>query len=117
MQNSRMKDFYDLWTLARQFEFDGETLSRAIRNTFDRRKTALPKESPVALPEQFVSDAAKQKQWSSFLAKAGVEAPALAEVAKLIEVFLSAPALAAAQSREFHTKWTPRGPWRKQKGA
>ena len=42
--NSRMKDFYDLWTLARQFEFDGQVLSEAIRATFDRRQTPLPEQ-------------------------------------------------------------------------
>ena len=31
MANSRMKDFYDLWVLARGFAFDGPTLSGAIR--------------------------------------------------------------------------------------
>lgn len=33
--NSRMKDFYDLWLLARQFDFDGPTLATAIRRTFE----------------------------------------------------------------------------------
>ncbi|MBI2294361.1 MAG: nucleotidyl transferase AbiEii/AbiGii toxin family protein [Betaproteobacteria bacterium] len=91
MQNSRMKDFYDLWALARQFEFDGDTLANAIRNTFDRRKTALATAPPVALLEKFTADEAKQKQWSSFLAKAGLEAPGLPEVRSVIEAFLSAP--------------------------
>ncbi len=116
MQNSRMKDFYDLWALARQFEFDGDTLANAIRNTFDRRKTALPTAAPVALSEQFVADAAKQKQWSGFLAKAGIEAPGLPETVKVIEEFLSPPTLAAAQRRIFHAKWKPPGPWREIKG-
>jgi predicted nucleotidyltransferase component of viral defense system len=31
--NSRMKDFFDLWTLANALEFDGASLSRAIRAT------------------------------------------------------------------------------------
>lgn len=44
--NSRMKDFYDLWTLARQFSFEGATLSAAIEATFDRRKTPLPTDAP-----------------------------------------------------------------------
>ena len=116
MQNSRMKDFYDLWALARQFEFDGDTLANAIRNTFDRRKTALATAPPVALLEKFAADEAKQKQWSSFLAKAGLEAPGLPEVRSAIEAFLSAPALAAAQGQGFHAKWMPPGPWRMQKG-
>ena len=50
MQNSRMKDFYDLWIMAREFEFEGAVLSHAIRNTFDRRKTAIPADEPVVLP-------------------------------------------------------------------
>ena len=36
--NSRMKDFYDLRRLAASAEFDGPTLARAIRATFERRK-------------------------------------------------------------------------------
>jgi len=42
--NSRMKDFYDLWVMAEQFEFDGGVLQTAIINTLQRRKTLLPKE-------------------------------------------------------------------------
>ena len=33
--NSRMKDFYDVWRLSRQFEFDDSVLSEAIKQTFD----------------------------------------------------------------------------------
>jgi hypothetical protein len=32
--NSRMKDFYDIWLLSRQFNFDGVKLSEAVRLTF-----------------------------------------------------------------------------------
>jgi hypothetical protein len=31
--NSRMKDFFDIWLLSRQFEFNGLTLSDAIQKT------------------------------------------------------------------------------------
>ena len=31
MLNSRLKDFYDLWLLARQFNFDGSRLAEAIK--------------------------------------------------------------------------------------
>ena len=34
MTNSRMKDFYDVWTMSCNLEFDGPTLARAIRATF-----------------------------------------------------------------------------------
>lgn len=39
LDNTRMKDYYDLWMLSREFAFDGKPLSGAIRATFDRRKT------------------------------------------------------------------------------
>jgi len=42
--NSRMKDFYDIWLLSRQFGFDGKTLSEAIRLTLEQRGTELPDE-------------------------------------------------------------------------
>jgi hypothetical protein len=39
--NSRLKDFFDLWLLSRQFEFDGRLLSEAIARTFEDRKTVM----------------------------------------------------------------------------
>ena len=39
LRNTRMKDFYDVWKLSQQFEFDGETMVEAIRATFSRRQT------------------------------------------------------------------------------
>ncbi len=56
MANSRMKDFYDLWVIAREFDFDGETLSEAIRNTFSRRQTPLPGHTPPGLSAEFHED-------------------------------------------------------------
>ena len=42
--NSRMKDFYDIWLLSRQFDFDGAKLAMAIQLTFEQRGTKLPLE-------------------------------------------------------------------------
>ena len=66
--NSRMKDFDDLWLLARQFDFDGPTLATAIRRTFENRKTAVAS-LPTALTPSFGGDAGKQAQWQGFLRK------------------------------------------------
>lgn len=35
--NSRMKDFYDIWLLSRQFDFAGENMAEAIRGSGRRR--------------------------------------------------------------------------------
>lgn len=51
--NSRMKDFYDLWMLARQFKFQGPVLCQAIQATFERRRAPVPADVPVALSAEF----------------------------------------------------------------
>ncbi len=60
--NSRMKDFFDLWLLSRQFEFDGVTLATAVTRTFENRQTAIT-DHPVALTPSFANDSVKQTQW------------------------------------------------------
>jgi hypothetical protein len=67
--NSRMKDFYDVWLLSRIFEFDGRTLTMAIRNTFHRRSTPVPDDVPVAFRDEFTRSTEKNTQWKAFLRK------------------------------------------------
>jgi hypothetical protein len=83
--------------LARDFDFDGALLARAVRATFDRRKTTLPTTTPVALTPAFAEDATKKTQWSGFVRmKAGVrDAGSLAETIADVRAFVEAPASAA----------------------
>ena len=112
MANSRMKDFYDLWVLARGFEFDGPTLSTAIRATFRRRRTALPTAAPLALTAEFAEDAAKRKQWEAFLRKSKLDVGAvLAEVVAVLGDFLTPPVQALAAGEPFERNWPTGGPW------
>jgi hypothetical protein len=67
--NTRIKDFYDIWSLSRVREFDGATLAAAILATFRRRATPLPQDAPPALTEAFSGDPAKQRLWQAFLRK------------------------------------------------
>ena len=111
--NSRMKDFFDLWTLAQRFEFDGRTLCQAIQATFARRQTPLPSASPLALIPEFANDRNKQVQWRAFLRKgnlldAAIELP---NVTAALEPFLMPPTLALAEKREFVLRWPPGGTW------
>jgi len=69
MSNSRLKDFYDLYFLTLNFQFESEILTKAIGATFERRKTELPKYLPIALTDEFALDPGKQTQWKSFLRK------------------------------------------------
>ncbi len=55
MANTRLKDFYDIWLIARTFQFQKPILVEAVRRTFERRETALPAEMPSGLSEEFVA--------------------------------------------------------------
>ncbi|HEX7712274.1 MAG TPA: nucleotidyl transferase AbiEii/AbiGii toxin family protein [Sphingomonadaceae bacterium] len=57
--NSLMKDFYDIWLLAKSFRFEDDRLARAIAATFARRMTPLSVELPDALSTEFAADPAK----------------------------------------------------------
>lgn len=71
-QNSRMKDFFDVWFLAANFDFDSNVLRDAIANTFRRRGTPLPKERPLPLTDVFTKSPTKRTQWKAFVAKSGL---------------------------------------------
>ncbi|MCX5742526.1 MAG: nucleotidyl transferase AbiEii/AbiGii toxin family protein [Proteobacteria bacterium] len=112
MANSRMKDFYDVAMLARDFDFDGALLARAIRATFERRKTILPTTTPVALTAAFAEDSTKKTQWSGFVRKAGVrDAGSLVETIATVRVFVEAPLAAAANDTPVPDTWRAGGGW------
>jgi predicted nucleotidyltransferase component of viral defense system len=114
MANTRMKDFYDLWMLARQFDFEGERLAQAIAATFERRRTPIPAEAPLALTSEFHGDAAKETQWRAFLRRGSVaEAAELATVVELIAAFVMPPAAAAGVADAFAGRWQKGGPWKR----
>lgn len=112
--NSRMKDFYDVWTLARQFEFDGALLSSAIRATFERRQTPIPTAPPLALTADFASDQSKATQWKAFLKKGRLveTPPSFTEVVQLLQDFLMPPTIAIRETPLWPYSWTVRE-WRK----
>ena len=64
--NSRMKDFFDIWVLARTGQFRGAELSLAIEQTFSRRGTSLVA-NPICFTEEFAMNSGKAAQWTAFL--------------------------------------------------
>ncbi len=66
--NSRMKDFYDIWILSRQFGFAGPTLAQAVTATFANRGTTVTAE-PVALTTEFSENEVANTQWRAFVRK------------------------------------------------
>lgn len=110
--NSRMRDFFDVWALAQQFDFDGRVLAEAVRETFARRAIeVVPR--PVAFTEEFAGDTAKAAQWRGFVRKSrlrGVPGE-LAEVVEAIAAFLRPVTEALHQNGEFEGHWQAPGPW------
>lgn len=88
MLNSRMKDFFDLWVLAKYSDFDGPVLSRAVAATFERRRTDIPQGILIGLSDEFINDAQNEKQWLAFLRKNALDPMPLAVVIADLREFL-----------------------------
>lgn len=110
--NSRMKDFYDVWLLARQFDFEGKQLGEAIRLTFDKRGVPLPEEI-IAFTDSFTSD--KQVAWTAFRKRLEQESipESFAEVVAVVDRFLSPVVKAVIAKRHVPGNWIAPGPWQR----
>lgn len=112
--NSRMKDFFDIWLMLRQFDFDGATLSAAITKTFSTRGTSIQPE-PIALTSTFAKDTEKAVQWRGFIRKNRLtDVPQnFPEVITAIASFLGPIAKTLAGGHSFRETWKAPGPWHK----
>lgn len=66
-ENSRYKDFYDLFVLAKTHDFLRYDLTEALKATFENRHTSLGK--VAAFEEDFPNDVVRQSRWNSFVRK------------------------------------------------
>lgn len=112
--NSRMKDFFDIWLILRQYDFEGPKLATAIVKTFSVRGTGITTE-PVALTNSFAEDPAKAAQWRGFIRKNRLTnvSPDLGEVVKAIAAFLGPIIKSLAADEPFKATWKAPGPWAK----
>lgn len=112
--NSRMKDFFDIWLLSRQFDFEGQRLALAIEKTFSTRGTDVQSE-PNALTNSFAADPAKVAQWRGFIRKNRMTniPQDFREVIEAIALFLEPTAKTLVAKKPFEATWKAPGPWRK----
>lgn len=66
LANSRMKDFYDIWTIVNRFQIRPEKIAPVIREVFKNRKTIV-REIPKAFSEAFYKTPKTLERWDSFL--------------------------------------------------
>lgn len=107
LANTRMKDFYDIWMLSRNYDFDGERLCRAIAATFERRRTAIPEEVPDALTPAFSTDTTKQRQWEAFVRDLAADVPSLETIVKDLAGFLMPHARRSSRQKAAADRDTP----------
>lgn len=110
MLNSRLKDYFDIWLLTENFDFDYIMLKTAIQKTFHRRGIALPTRPPAGLTSAFSDDPVKQSQWNGFLKRVSppCSPDSLTSATKRISSFLS-PVLST--SGEHPSLWKASQGW------
>ena len=114
MQNSRMKDFHDIWALSETFSFDGSLLREAIRACFARRATDWTTQTPLALTSTFYADTRLNRLWSDYRTSTNpVIAPpdAFDVIGERIFSFLAPVRESVLADSPFDTNWPPGGPW------
>lgn len=113
-RNSRIKDYFDLHYLANRFEFDGATLAESIRRTFERRKTAIPKEDPFGLTAEYWDNPTRITQVRAFTRRANLEVglDAGKEVLGMLRPFLLPILENLREGGKTAGTWPPGGPWR-----
>ena len=103
--SSRMKDYYDIYYLANKFDFDGATLTEALKKTFENRGHSFTIEQFEQVMS-FDNDEAMQKKWKAFVRKIDIKTDDYSTVLKTIKVFLTKPFTAAVKSKKFTPKWS-----------
>jgi predicted nucleotidyltransferase component of viral defense system len=111
--NSRMKDLYDLYVIAGQFDFDGETLTRAIQATFERRRTDIVTALPAGLAPRFFADDTRSERWRAYCDRNTLPgAPRnMQQVGERLRSFLGPVWRALADKDQALGQWRAGGPW------
>ncbi len=104
--NSRMKDFFDIYSLSFSYNFDGPKLQKAIETTFDRRQTPLNR-LPQVFREKFHEDKSKQRQWTGYLRNSRLvdTSKDFAEIMRRITIFLKPMVISIMEQKKLEKSW------------
>ena len=101
---SRMKDFYDIYYLARTFDFDGARLQKAIFETLQNRGTPYDRDSFQRIAA-LADDEAMQKRWKYFLKNIKDDTLEFSVVIAEIQTFLEPVFDAVVNEDEWQKQW------------
>ena len=102
---SRMKDFYDIYYLARTFDFDGARLQKAIFETLQNRGTPYDRASFQRIAA-LSNDEAMQKRWKYFLKNIKDDTLEFSVVIAEIQTFLEPVFDAVMNKDKWQKQWT-----------
>jgi hypothetical protein len=109
--NSRMKDFFDIYSLSGQFDLDGRIVYQAIFETFQRRGTVYNKNAYV-FTDEFKILPEKQLQWKAYLKRSVHQDLKFEKVIDAVKTFLLPVYESLVMDKEFFGNWSSRqGIW------
>ena len=106
MDNTRLKDYFDIWALTETFPFELALLATAMSRTLARKGFSLPTEWPDGLTDAYATNPMKLSQWNAFLRKTQpqIRPDSLSAAVTRIRTFL-APVISGALRPGL--VWTP----------
>lgn len=103
--NSRFKDYYDIYVLSTTQDFEGKELLEAVRETFENRHTSIAE--IVAFEGGFADDPLRQTRWKAFVKKKKAMMPvSLEETIKVIQQFMQPVVDAIIHNEAFEGRWS-----------
>lgn len=103
--NSRFKDYYDLYVLATTHDFDGAEMIEAVRETFENRHTSL--DEIAAFEDGFADDHLRQSRWKGFVKRKRSMLPiTLGDTIIMLERFMGPVAEAVRSGTKMDFRWS-----------
>lgn len=102
--NSRFKDYYDIYVLAHNHNFGGVALADALEETFENRHTSM--DEIVAFEDGFADDPIRQSRWKSFVKKKkAMLSVTMEETIECIQTFLLPVVESIRVEKRFNKNW------------
>ena len=103
--NSRFKDYYDLYALSITHDFNGTEMTEAVRETFKNRHSSL--NEIVAFEEGFADDPLRQSRWNAFVRRKRAMLPIrLSETIIMIQKLMQPVAEAVMKDSKLEASWS-----------
>ncbi len=110
VDNTRVKDYFDMWMLAGMHALDGALLVEAVTRTFEAQRRDIPPAELEGLTSDFAEYAADK--WQKFLKKIDSKSTiSLDEVVEILSEMIHPVTEAARLGEAFDEVWDPAGGW------